>query len=427
LLQRCPGLRLLVTSRQALGLPGEIVRPMLSLALPAPQAPTDLALLAQVEAVALFLDRAAALAPKFTLTAANAPSVIQICRLLDGMPLAIEPAAARVPVLSVAQIAERLVHSLRLLAAGPRLGLPRHQTIRAAIDWSYALLTEPERVLWRRLSVFRGTFSLAAAETICSDQVIDRRRNLPSSYYLITPPTHRPIALSPCHILDLLTQLVQKSLVLVTRGEGEARYVLLGNLADGATRRNRQFDMASLPMRSVRQHTTIEGSVAPRTRLDVYKGLLARLKRVTFSNRRFMPCQLQPTRCSPAAILRNCGTRGVWNLSMNCWRLAMPFTTPAHRAGIAGEKQAVGLYRTAFPALHFTIEDLIVEGDRVVVRWPSRGTHLGELMGMPPTGQQRSPTGISILHCAGGKICEHWHNWDTLGLMQQLGVIPQPA
>lgn len=101
--------------------------------------------------------------------------------------------------------------------------------------------------------------------------------------------------------------------------------------------------------------------------------------------------------------------------------------TPGRQGGIEGEKEAVSLYRSAFPDLHFTIEDLIAEGDRVVVRWSARGTHLGDLMGMPPTGRQGSPTGMSILHCVDGKIHEHWHNWDTLGLMQQLGVIPQPT
>lgn len=216
LLQGCPDLRLLVTSRQALGLPGEIVRPMLPLALPATDRAQDLAALAQVEAIALFLDRATALAPDFSLTASNAASVIQICRLLDGMPLAIELAAARVPVLSVAQIAGRLDDSLRLLTAGPRLGLLRHQTMRAAIDWSYALLTGPEQTLWRRLSVFRGNFSLAAVEFVCSPPSTVRAHHLDMNHW--SPATD---------ILDLLTQLVHKSLVQVTRGGAEVRYQLL--------------------------------------------------------------------------------------------------------------------------------------------------------------------------------------------------------
>lgn len=212
LLQRCPNLRLLVTSRQALGLPGEIVRPMLPLALPSPHARLSLAEMRRVEAVALFLDRASALVPDFDLSEDNVTAVGQICRLLDGMPLAIELAAARVPVLDPVQIAARLDNSLRWLTAGPHLLQPRHQTMRAAIDWSYGLLSPPEQQMWRCLSVFRGSFSLAAAEAVCGtmdDEPATDRRSLTPDF------------------LDLLTQLVQKSLVLVIREPGEARYQLL--------------------------------------------------------------------------------------------------------------------------------------------------------------------------------------------------------
>jgi predicted ATPase len=177
LLQNCPDLRLLATSREALGLPGEIVRPMLPLELPSPRAQPNLDALSQVEAVALFLDRATALAPDFALNEQNATAISQICRSLDGMPLALELAAARVPALSVSQIAERLDNSLHLLAVGPRLAQPRHQTMRAAIDWSYNLLSEAEQILWRRLSVFRGPFSLAAAEAVCRSKKDEESRD----------------------------------------------------------------------------------------------------------------------------------------------------------------------------------------------------------------------------------------------------------
>ncbi|MCL4871065.1 MAG: hypothetical protein KJ063_19070 [Anaerolineae bacterium] len=205
LLQNCPDLHLLATSREALGLPGEIVRPMLTLELPSLHTQPDLAVLSQIEAVALFLDRATALVPDFALNDANAAAVSQICRLLDGMPLAIELAAARVSVLSVGQIAVRLNDSLHLLAVGPRLAQPRHQTMHAAIDWSYNLLSAAEQTLWRRLSVFRGRFSLAAAEAVSRSKEDEQS----SSF------------------LDLLTQLVHKSLVVVVRESGEARYRLL--------------------------------------------------------------------------------------------------------------------------------------------------------------------------------------------------------
>lgn len=210
LLQDCPRLHVLATSRQALGLPGEIVRPMLPLSLPALHDRLDLAEFGQIEAIALFVDRAAALAPGFSLSEANAQAISRICRSLDGMPLAIELAAARTPVLSVAQIAKRLAESTRLLAAGSRLAQPRHQTMHAAIGWSYELLLEPEQTLWRRLAVFRGGFSLTAAETVCSDAAHDGPGNLRSDA-----------------VLDLLAQLVHKSLVAVSHERDEARYRLL--------------------------------------------------------------------------------------------------------------------------------------------------------------------------------------------------------
>lgn len=213
LLQSCPDLHLLTTSREALRLPGEIVRPMLPLEQPTPQSDLDLSALSKVEAVALFLDRATALTPAFALTERNARAVIQICNLLDGIPLAIELAAARVPVLSVHQIAARLDDSLRLLAVGPRLAQPRHQTMRTAIDWSYHLLSEQEQMLWRRLSVFRGPFSLAAIEAVC---VLETDETASS-------------------VLDLLTQLVQKSLVLVTRGQSQTHYHVLEPLRQYAS------------------------------------------------------------------------------------------------------------------------------------------------------------------------------------------------
>jgi steroid delta-isomerase-like uncharacterized protein len=98
--------------------------------------------------------------------------------------------------------------------------------------------------------------------------------------------------------------------------------------------------------------------------------------------------------------------------------------TPGRVGGVEGEKHTVTMYRTVFPDLRFTMEDVVGEGDRVVVRWTTRGTHRGELMGVPPTGKQVVVTGISILRIANGKIAEHKLNWDTLGMLQQLGIVP---
>jgi predicted ATPase len=204
LLRACPQVRILATSREALGVPGEILWRIPSLSVPDIRrlpASEDLVL---YEAVRLFVDRAVAITPGFTVTNENAPAVAQVCQRLDGIPLAIELAAARVKVLAVEQIAARLDDRFRLLTGGGRMVLPRHQTLRAAIDWSYHLLSETERVLLRRLSVFAGGWTLDAAESVCAGGSVDA-----------------------ANILDLLTSLVDKSLVLAEMQRGEARYWLL--------------------------------------------------------------------------------------------------------------------------------------------------------------------------------------------------------
>ena len=141
---------------------------MPSLATPDPGATMSLNSLCQFEAVQLFRDRAVAVQSRFALTNATAPAVAQICWRVEGIPLAIELAAARMSALSVAQIAERLRDSFELLSHGKRTEMPHHQTLRATIEWSYALLTDAERSLFQRLSVFAGGFDLKAAENVCA-------------------------------------------------------------------------------------------------------------------------------------------------------------------------------------------------------------------------------------------------------------------
>ena len=154
----------------------------------------------------LFIDRVLLAAPHFDVTKENAPAIAQICYRLDGIPLAIELAAARVKMMSVEQISKRLDDRFRLLTGGARTALPRQQTLRALIDWSYGLLSENERLLLRRLSVFAGGWTLEAAEEVGSGDGIE-----------------------PDEVLDLLTQLVNKSLVIVMEQSpsGETRYRLL--------------------------------------------------------------------------------------------------------------------------------------------------------------------------------------------------------
>jgi predicted ATPase len=173
LLRACPNLRILATSREALKVPGETAWPVPPLSLPHADAPTREDLLC-FEAPQLFLERAEATLPGLALTDENAPALARICRQLDGMPLALELAAARVQVLTVEQIAARLEDSLRLLTSGSRTALPRHRTLRAALEWSYVLLCDAEQRLLARLSIFTGTFSLEAVEGICADEEIAR-------------------------------------------------------------------------------------------------------------------------------------------------------------------------------------------------------------------------------------------------------------
>ncbi|WP_264372862.1 AfsR/SARP family transcriptional regulator [Nonomuraea phyllanthi] len=163
LLAACPGLRVLVTGREALGITGESILPVAPLRLPPPDAADPL----DYPAVRLFADRAAAVRPGFAVDAGNAAQVAGICRALDGLPLAIELAAARLRTLSVPDVAARLDDRFRLLARGSRTALPRHQTLHAVVAWSWDLLDEDERRLARRLSVFAGGARPEAAERVC--------------------------------------------------------------------------------------------------------------------------------------------------------------------------------------------------------------------------------------------------------------------
>jgi predicted ATPase/DNA-binding SARP family transcriptional activator/DNA-binding CsgD family transcriptional regulator len=206
LLGTCPHLRVLATSREALDVAGEVTWVVPSLSVPGPRqvAPTA-GELEGYESARLFMERARYRDPSFVLTPQNMQAVAQICRRLDGIPLAIELAAARVGVLSAEQIAERLEDSLKLLSAGRRTAVPRHQTLRAALDWSYDLLAEPEKRLFGRLSVFAGGWTLEAAEVAGAGESIDGR-----------------------DVLDLLSRLVDKSLVVAeAEAEGTVRYRML--------------------------------------------------------------------------------------------------------------------------------------------------------------------------------------------------------
>jgi predicted ATPase/DNA-binding SARP family transcriptional activator len=203
LLRGCPALKILATSREALGVAGERAWLVPALTLPDPDAGTK-DVLAGSEAVRLFIERAQDVLSTFALTEHNAAAVAQVCRRLDGIPLAIELAAARVKVLTPEQIAQRLDNVFALLTSGSRTALPRHRTLRATLDWSYNLLSGPEQALLQRLSVFAGGFTLEAVEAVCADETLE-----------------------PWEVLDLVARLVDRSLVVVSEREGSARYHLL--------------------------------------------------------------------------------------------------------------------------------------------------------------------------------------------------------
>jgi predicted ATPase/DNA-binding SARP family transcriptional activator/DNA-binding CsgD family transcriptional regulator len=205
LLDFCPRLRVLATSREPLGVTSELVRLVPSLSAPDGQLSPTIEELEVYESARLFADRASSRHPGFELTPENAQAVARVCARLEGIPLAIELAAARVGVLSAEQISARLGHSLRLLTGGARTADHRHKTLRAALDWSYELLGEPEQVLFRRLSVFAGGFTLEAAESVVAGGGIEKD-----------------------DVLDLLSGLVEKSLLVAEESwQSGARYRLL--------------------------------------------------------------------------------------------------------------------------------------------------------------------------------------------------------
>ncbi len=217
LLHSALDVRILATSREPFGIPGEVPFRVPSLSTPNPHDHLSIETLGQYDAIRLFVERGGAVLPGFRVTQQNMLALAQVCYQLDGIPLAIELAAARAQILRIEQIAARLDDRFRLLTGGSRASIPRHQTLRALVDWSYDLLSEPERVLLARLSVFAGGWTLAAAEQVAGEAPVSAAA--PGNLYSST--------LSAAAILDLLAQLINKSLVISKRVQGqETRYQL---------------------------------------------------------------------------------------------------------------------------------------------------------------------------------------------------------
>ena len=222
LLRACARLRAIATTREAFMIGGEAVFPVPSLSAPDEGATTRIEDLANFEAVRLFTERAVASLPAFRVTDRNAAAIVQICRRLDGVPLALELAAARVRALPVEQIAARLDDRFRLLTGSSRITVPRHQTLRQTIDWSHDLLAEDERAVFRRLAAFVGGYSLEAAEVVCAGTPVE-----------------------PEAILDILSRLVDKSLLVAEMDADEARYRQLETIREYA--RDRLIEAGEAP------------------------------------------------------------------------------------------------------------------------------------------------------------------------------------
>jgi len=215
LLLACPNLHVLATSREMLGVAGEQAFYVPSLTLPETQVSLSVDVALQSEAIKLFVERSKAVAPKFILTEENVSAVVQVCRQLDGIPLAIELATARLKLMPVQQIADHIDDAFRLLTGGIRTAMPRHQTLQALMDWSYNLLTGSEKTLFRRLAVFAGGWTMEAAERVGVGEDIEAS-----------------------DVFDLLAHLVDKSLMQVEELGNVARYRFLETV--------RQYAMAKL-------------------------------------------------------------------------------------------------------------------------------------------------------------------------------------
>ncbi len=223
ILGAAPKLTVIATSREPLQVPGEHVIPIPPLQVPGRNGGDSLAHVEQNEAVMLFTERAAAASGSFELSDSNQAAVVDLCRRLDGLPLAIELAAVRTRVLSVEQIHDRLTDRFALLTGGGRAALPRHQTLRATIDWSYDLLTAPEQMLFRRLCAFAGRFTLEDVESVCTSSEVPARG-----------------------ALDMLSALVDKSLVTKEDVRGAACYRLHETLREYASLKVRAADEEEL-------------------------------------------------------------------------------------------------------------------------------------------------------------------------------------
>ncbi len=281
LLARCRNLRVLVTSREALGVPGERVFAVPPLPWPPAGRADGVEALSGYEAVRLFVERAEAVNPSFELDAASAAAVGRICRELEGLPLAIELAAARARALSAEEIATHLDDRLGLLSSGPRATPERHRTLRATMDWSYGLLPGAERALFTRLPVFSGSFTLEAAETVCAGGEIEGGE-----------------------VLDLLSRLVERSLVAAEQSEGKTSYRLLRTVREYGWEKLRESGEEKEVRRNHARHFVgLAADVEPGLRGSQQTVWVDRLSAEWDNLREAMTCMLEHGKVEPAVRL----------------------------------------------------------------------------------------------------------------------------
>ena len=346
-LAQCPGVTILATSREPLHLPGEVDWRVPSMAMVDTAALSDVGELATVDAVELFCDRARSANPRFELSVANAQAVAEICLRVDGLPLAIELAAARTTALSPAEIASRLEHGLAVLRAKRATGLTRQQTLEATLDWSHDMLGENERVLFRRLSVFAGGCELEAVERVTSDE------SMPED-----------------DVLETLASLVDKSLVGVDDAEGSYRYRLLEPVRQYAAARLAEAgETAALVSRHAEWFAAVTDKPGGRV-TDVDARWVARLERDHDNLRAAMSWLLghRPGRALEMAS----GMTGLWllraHLREGCRWLdralaAQPEASPA-RADAMHARQALERRRPS----NYDVADRLAQGRIAIYR-----------------------------------------------------------
>ena len=315
LLRTCPRLTILATSREALGVGGERAWLVPGLGLPSADA-IDVERISDAAAVRLFIDRAQAAVASFELTQGNAAAIAQICRRLDGLPLAIELAAARVRALPPEQLASRLDDAFRVLTSGSRTAVPRHRTLREAIDWSYQLLDDRERALLQRLSVFAGDFTLHAAESVGADADLDA-----------------------ADVLDTLGALVDKSLVVMKEAEGSARYYLLETIRQyGAARLQESGRYHDVCARHARTYMDLVAEAAPHLITRDRPAWVQRLHRELDNIRVALTCTRNSATHDHLQILGNMGwfwySTGLWSEARRWYdaAIALPWTDEMRHA-----------------------------------------------------------------------------------------------